>query len=374
MAASVLGEVSRKSQRRLSLYRIATYAYSLIAYLVLALLVVGAGALIYIQPANPFVIVVAIVMLGLAWIVRPRMPEMPEGIVDRTEFAGLYVLTDRISDVLGAHRIDGIVIDNRFNASFGRYGLRGRRVMRLGLPLWSVLEPQELVALIAHEVAHDVNGDPARGLFVGRAYFVLVELVGFFAPQHLGPGLAVGVGRGSAAAMTSLGGRLGNLALAAIGMVVRPFLVLFGVLIQRDSQRAEYLADRLAADVAGRDAAGSLLRKLHLRTTFQNIAKTAAARGEHADVLGDLRRWVADAPPSEWDRIDHVMQMEQTQIDSTHPPTGQRVVFIRGISAQPARLTMTVEERDAIDRELMPLERGYTRALIESARARLYRG
>ena len=100
-------------------------------------------------------------------------------------------------------------------------------------------------------------------------------------------------------------------------MLVRPFLVLFGVLIQRDSQRAEYLADRLAADVAGRDAAGSLLRKLHLRTTFQNIAKTAAARGEHADVLGDLRRWVADAPPSEWDRIDHVMRMEQTQIDST---------------------------------------------------------
>jgi hypothetical protein len=35
---------------------------------------------------------------------------------------------------------------------------------------------------------------------------------------------------------------------------------------------------------------------------------------------------------------------------------------------------MTVEQRDEIDRELMPLERGYTRALIESARARLYRG
>ena len=35
--------------------------------------------------------------------------------------------------------------------------------MRLGLPLVSVLEPQERVALIAHEIAHDVNGDPARG-------------------------------------------------------------------------------------------------------------------------------------------------------------------------------------------------------------------
>jgi hypothetical protein len=34
---------------------------------------------------------------------------------------------------------------------------------------------------------------------------------------------------------------------------------------------------------------------------------------------------------------------------------------------------MTSDERDAIDRELMPLETAFTRDLIDSARDRLYR-
>jgi hypothetical protein len=34
---------------------------------------------------------------------------------------------------------------------------------------------------------------------------------------------------------------------------------------------------------------------------------------------------------------------------------------------------MTTEQRDAIDRELMPLERAFARDHLDSARARLYR-
>jgi Zn-dependent protease with chaperone function len=374
MGASVLGEVSRGPRRRPTVYMLAAYAYALLAYLVLAVLAAGGLALVVRGFPNPFLIVVGVVALGIAWVVRPRMPPVPDGIADRTDFAGLYEVADRVSDALGARHVDGIVVDDRFNASFGRYGPRGRRIMRIGLPLFSVLEPQERVALVAHEIAHDVNGDPARGMFIGGAFNVLVELHGFFQPQHLGPALDDSrVAQRRQAALVSLSARLANVVLAGISYVIRPFVMLFGALLWRDSQRAEYRADGLAADVAGTAAARSLLRKAHLAGTFSSFSRSAAARREHADVLGALRRWVVDAPPSEWERIDRIMALEATQVDATHPPSHERRAYLERRGDVAARVTMTRAERDAIDRELMPLESAFTHDLIDAARDRLYR-
>jgi Zn-dependent protease with chaperone function len=374
MGASVLGEVSREPRRRPTVYALAAYAYALLAYLVLAALAMGGIALVVLGFPNPFLIVGGVLAFGMAWVVRPRLPPVPDGIVDRTEFAGLYEVSDRVADALGARHVDGIVMDSEFNASFGRYGRRGRRIMRLGLPLVSVLEPQERVALIAHEIAHDVNGDPARGMFVGGAFNVLAELHNLFLPQHEGIGMShARMRQSSEAGLVSVGGRLANVALAAIGYLVRPFLVLFAALLWRDSQRAEYRADGLAAGVAGTAAAGSLLQKAHLARTFMNISKGAAAQGEHADVLGALRHWVVDAPPSEWERIDRIMALEATQVDATHPPSHERRAYLDRRGDVPPSVTMTSDERDAIDRELMPLETAFTRDLIDSARDRLYR-
>ncbi len=374
MGASVLGEVSREPRRRLTVYALAAYAYALLAYLALAGLAAGGLGLIVLGFPNPFLIVIGVVALGIAWVVRPRMPPVPDGIVDRTEFVGLYEVADRVSDALGARHVDGIVLDDRFNASFGRYGRRGRRIMRLGLPLISVLDPQERVAVVAHEIAHDVNGDPARGMFVGGAYNVLVELHAFFQPQPLGPALDdQRVAQRRQAGLVSIGARLANVVLAAISHVVRPFLILFAALLWRDSQRAEYRADALAADIAGTVAARSLLQKAHLGSTFTSMSRGAAARREHVDVLGELRRWVVDAPPSEWDRIDRIMALEATQIDSAHPPSHERRAYLERRGDSRPRVTMTTDERDAIDRELMPLEAAFTRDLIDAARDRLYR-
>jgi Zn-dependent protease with chaperone function len=173
--------------------------------------------------------------------------------------------------------------------------------------------------------------------------------------------------------MVTVGGRIANIVLGAVGLAIRPLLRMFALLMQRDSQRAEYLADALAADVAGDASARTMLRKSHLARTFDNLAKGAAAQGEHADILAALRRWVADAPDSEWRRVERIMQLEQTQIDSTHPPSSQRIAFLAGRAPTQPRVTMTADQRDAIDRELMPLERAYTVSYLDEARARLYR-
>ena len=341
------------------------------AYLLLAGCLLGGLALIVFTWPNPFTILVGVILIGIAYIARPRMPAAP-ALVDRAEFAAVYQMADDVADALGAHRVAGIAIDDRFNAAFGRYGRRCRRIMTLGLPLLTVLEPQERVALVAHEIAHDVNRDPARGLFVGNAFGILVELYEFFLPQHLGIGLSYGRVT-SETAMVSIGGRFANMLMGGVAFVIRPFLWLFVVLMRRDSQRAEYLADGLAADVAGSEAARLLLRKVHLTATYASLAKSAAVQGEVADLLGSLRRWVVDAPDSEWERIERVMQLEKTQVIATHPPTVERVRFLERRPPAVARVVMTIEQRDAIDRELMPLERAFARDHLDAARARLYR-
>jgi Zn-dependent protease with chaperone function len=370
LAASVLGEVS--GRRTFGIYRAATYLYALLSYAILAACLFGGIALIVLTWVNVFLIVIGVVLIGIAWVARPRPAKAPR-LVDRSAFAEVHALADRVAEALGAHRVDGIAINGEFNASFGRYGWRGRRIMTLGLPLLTALDPQERVALVAHEIAHDVNRDPARTLFVANAFNVLAELHDFFLPQQLGMGLAYGRVLTRSTAMVTVGGRIANIVLGAVGLAIRPFLRLFALLMQRDSQRAEYLADALAADVAGDASARTMLRKSHLARTFDNLAKGAAAQGEHADILAALRRWVADAPDSEWRRVERIMQLEQTQIDSTHPPSSQRIAFLAGRAPTQPRVTMTADQRDAIDRELMPLERAYTVSYLDEARARLYR-
>ena len=67
------------------------------------------------------------------------------------------------------------------------------------------------------------------------------------------------------------------------------------------------------------------------------------------------------------------MALEQTQAASTHPPTGERIRFLAGRDSTPARVVLDAEQRDAIDRELMPLERRFARDHVDEARSRLYR-
>jgi len=296
MGASVLGHVERP-RRALGIFRALTYLYALLAYAALAGCAVGGVALIVLSWFNPFAIVAGVILLGMAYITFPRPAPMPE-IVDRGQFAHLYQLADLVADALGAHHVDGVAVDGEFNASFGRYGWRARRVMTIGLPLFTAIEGQERVALVAHEIAHDVNRDPARGLFVVNAWNILIELYGFFLPQYAGIGLAYAVDCAPSVNLVRVGGALGNLVLRAGGALVRPLLRLFVVLMRRDSQRAEYVADALAADVAGDAATRGLLRKVQLSAVVVNLAQAGAARGEESDILAELRRWVADAPTS----------------------------------------------------------------------------
>ena len=188
------------------------------------------------------------------------------------------------------------MITNEFNAWFGRFGLRGHRVMGLGLPMLAVLTAEQRVALVAHEVAHDVNGDPVRGRYIGNAYGALRTLHGMLTPIRWRTNRR---GGGVMAAEATIGGAFTNTALRIASRVTRPFVTAFEVLMRRESQRGEYLADALSADVAGAAGARSMLRASHLAPMLDATAQSiVAARGDKDDLFASLRRRIAATPAS----------------------------------------------------------------------------
>jgi Zn-dependent protease with chaperone function len=169
---------------RLTISKAFAYVIAGAAHAFTIALVAGGVALILVADGNipPIVAGGLAILLGLA--ARPRFSKTPPGeALSRDAAPTLYGLADDIAGALAIAPCDAVVVTADFNASWTPVGIRRRRVMTLGLPLVSVLEPQELVALIAHEHAHARNGDATRGLFVGTAINGLATLYGILEPR-----------------------------------------------------------------------------------------------------------------------------------------------------------------------------------------------
>jgi heat shock protein HtpX len=106
-----------------------------------------------------------------------------------------------------------------------------------------------------------------------------------------------------------------------VSQVFRPPVALFKMIVWRESQRAEFEADRMAARVAGPEVAMGLLEKLQLRDAVHSIVGAAAVQDPGCNVLDRIR---------ERARLRAAMQLEDARFDATHPPTRHRVELLRG--------------------------------------------
>lgn len=186
-------------------------------------------------------------MVGIAWLVRPRFGKAPEDVVTRAKFPALYQAADEVASALHAAPVDAIAINEYFSAAYGRFGLRRSRLVMLGYPLWMALDDEERVALLAHELAHDVNGDFSRNFFVGSAIDSLAQWYSLIAPDRLYE--------------TGLIEELTRLVMGLLAEFILVVIFTLNQLLLYESRRAEYLADYLSAQVAGTDATISVLEK-----------------------------------------------------------------------------------------------------------------
>jgi Zn-dependent protease with chaperone function len=319
-------------------------------------------------------------LLGVAWVVRPRIGRLDKETdwKRREDLPLFFGLLDRTAASVGApvpQVVSLTAIYPRggafFNAGTARKGLRRTPVLIMGIPLWQVLSRQERLALLGHELGHQVNGDTTGSLFVGSARVSLQNWQHLFTP----PGAQARVNWGRASRMGR--GRLTEL-LATLAMLPFYFAALllvrlFGWIDIHVRLRAEYLADEIAARVAGTEAVVGVMRKLSIgRTVVLHLnrekarhgmvgrrvsasgrsAAEAAAAG--AAVWTNLATYLGEVPEHEYERQVRVSEFRGTAVDSDHPASYLRTRLLRDRPLRDAALSLSAEEWEAVEKELDP--------------------
>ena len=351
LKAAPLAASQRRSPTRSSSL-LAAYAIAGVVHLS-SVLLVAASVLVWIGPwPNLFVVMAALTLPLLAWSLRPRIVAAPEELLSRDAFPALYRAADRLADAMHAPRPQAIGISCEFNANFRRAGWRARSYIELGLPLILLAQPNERLAIIAHELSHGVNGDPLRARFLYSAVATLERWAEVTRPLSIG----------AAADRVSFGGPL-------VSLIVIPFeLAMLGLsrmldgiaqivllLVLRESQRAEYWADRLAASVVGTRSMQDALRMLAMTDAAESAQRRQAIDGGIDDLAGLLVGARAGIRASELARIEQSSRHERTRVDLTHPPTALRLDMLAAWPAQPSAIEFSASDLLEIRRELLQL-------------------
>lgn len=359
---TVSAAVARSDLRpRLTAAKVAAYGIAACVYVVAIGLVVG-GIVLAVTTPNFLSIFVGLGLVALGFLMRPRLGKPPkDDLLPRDKAPTLYGLIDDVASAIGTRPVDVLVVNADYNASWSIVGLRRQRVLTLGLPLLAALDPQERVALIAHELAHARNGDSSRGFIVGGALNAIAEAYGsltnasdtlafsdFPVVQWLTHGL--------------------------LWLVSRPVLGLYYVLLLlllRDSQRAEYLADALGARVAGSKAEIGSQEKLLLESIFDTVA-LRSLHGPDQRILEELRTAICDVPGRELERRRRIARLEGTRLSATHPPIARRLELIEARPVEPGEVLLDVERSIRIGEEVRLLEESIGRRIADNYRSSLY--
>lgn len=341
---------------RLTPARAAAYAIAACVHLVTLLFLAAGAFLIVATLPSPWGILLGLLIASPALLFMPRLGKLPkEGKrLARSDAPTLFEIVDEVADALGTKKASVLIVDADYNASWSVVGWRRHRVLTLGLPFLTSLEPQERVALIAHEFAHAKNGDSTRGFFVGGALGALIQLYWIVRPQHrsVGPDFLI------------------NWIFILISRPLWWLILLEFHLLRRDSQRAD-LADARAVTVAGSDAVVALHEKSLLEPTVRAVVQHAVrANGE--DLFVSLQRAVQAVPERERERRRRVARLEESRLAASHPPTGMRIALIEARPPSERRVELDSVRSAAIDAALSPLRPRCQATMIDEYRASLY--
>lgn len=310
---------------------------------VLGMLGYGVYLIAYHFPSWRIVPGVFLVLLALAlW---PRLGRMDQDArrVRRDQAPTLFRLIDEVARAVDAPAPHVVEVDSMFNAGASAVGLRRRRVLRLGLPLWAVVPAQQRVALIGHELGHFVNGDARRGPVTQIPLTTLGRLAEMLRPVH---------GRRHGRLVDEFAALIAYVLMSIAHAVVQAGHIGLVWVCMRDSQRAEYLADDLAARAAGSTAAGQLADTLVLSDSMAMVARREARKGVAAS------GWLEAADALRAEVVPRLAGMRQLSVRdevslfATHPPTGLRARMIESRPYRTAAVVLTAADSERIDQEL----------------------
>lgn len=318
----------------------------------LGILAAGVWLVVIDFPSLKAIAGLLLVLVGLA--IRPRFGKVDPLLerLTREQAPTLFALIDRVADAVGSPRPQVVGFDRSLDAYAGTVGLRRRRVLTLGLPLWLVLGPQPRVALLAHELGHFRNGDVRSGLVTQPALLTFDVLATVTRPDP-------DVLEKTEGLLAWLGLLVGHAAMAVVSNLLLSIQLVLELLAYRDGQRGEYLADDWAVAVAG-----SRAEREH-RDTWVALEPIAMMMARAARSSAEVANWRAAAAESRQRlapelpvRHQHSISLE-TSLFAQHPPTGLRRRMVDARPPRDPKVVLTETESERIDAELAPL---YARA------------
>ncbi len=332
-----------------------------ISILVTPYCVAGLGlAIVLYNLDSILLILLGVIVMAAGYYLRTPKHSNTQMTLRRPEAPTLFALLDDISSSLDAPKIDGIHVNSEFNAYMAEFQTK-ERVLGIGAPLWLALEPSERLALLAHEVAHLINQDPARGRLAYGALGTLARWQDLFHPpmmvDHETNSRFFYEDRGLFAQLFGLlfGGMIGSVSLG------------FERLIFADSQRAEYLADVASASVAGGDAEYALLKKCILAPLAENTLNHTHYDGtQDIRLFENMARAVRVPDAEQADQLYAEAARSLLTVDSSHPPTRYRMEVVAAAGRSAPSLEFDAVNWTEIDKELAPHFKRLEQALLSA--------
>ncbi|MEU4391226.1 M48 family metalloprotease [Kribbella sp. NPDC023855] len=347
--------------------RVAAYLLSAVILLLpLAGLLGGIALLVFYRPLW-LSASLSIIPFGLAFLLRPRANQLDSDtrLIHREQAPLLFALLDKIAVAVGTTPVGAVAVDAEPNIYYARVGWRFTPVVGIGLSLWMGLRPQERVAVLAHELGHGRNGDARHGWVVNSAAAILDELDETFSEQPLDQYRQELIYATGTDTTPSLITRIVN---ATVGGAVSGVQWMLTMIDLRSRQRAEYLADRRSAEIAGSEACARALERSVLVDTPWRALQHAVRFSSELDPLEEAGRAVNEIPAREVERRLRVSGLRDSRIDSSHPPTNLRVKLIRARPTQSALVVLGNDQSRAIDRELAGPAEGVLKELRSALR------
>ncbi|XVU21547.1 M48 family metalloprotease [Actinoplanes sp. CA-054009] len=333
------------------------------AVMVLMVAAVAAGLWLIVAGGPFWPIVFGLALLGLAWAIRPRFSRLKPLLkksyrVEPPNAPTLHALIDRIATEIGAPTPDVVLITFGWDAFVTVTGPRPRRVLVLGTQLLLALRPEELVALLGHELGHLAYADNRRLLLTEPARLTfgrLSELIRppRFSPLEVGPGVQL-----IALTLWQLTGGVVSLLLSAAHRAVNS-------VASRDNRTVELRADDMSARAAGTEAALRAIDTLATLPLLTEYVQRHVPKGQAATTWRRMLRTVQDreAPGAALRR--QLSIRTRASLFASHPSPGRRHQWLAGRPHREAAVTVTGAEAETLEREIAPYAEALHRTMLK---------
>jgi Zn-dependent protease with chaperone function len=254
---------------------------------------------------------------AILWAIMPRPDkfEAPGPALTREKTPKLFAMVDEIAAATKQPLPSEVFLLNEVNAWVtyrgGVMGFGSHRVMGIGLPLLQALSVSELKAVLAHEFGHYVSGDVSIGPWIYKT-------------------------------RAAIGRAIQGLNESMLQTVFLWYGNMFLRLTQAVSRRQEYIADEIAAKLAGADAMKNALRRVAALSPAHNVYLSQEVlpvmnSGFLPPVAAGFERFIAGANGSRW--MSEVASAEEqsgeTDEFDSHPCLKDRLQALDAVHADP---------------------------------------